>query len=185
MIYSASSIWSEYKFNEPFHFAKYQLIFFLVSLFIMFIISKINYKFYYKYINIILFIAFLLLILVLIPGIGTIRNGSRSWFSIGPISMQPSEFAKISLIIFLAKYLSKNQIIINDIKKGLLPVLIIILIFFGLIILEPDMGTAMVSMLTLILIIFTSGVKISFFTSMGLLGLIGLTVLIIIAPYRV
>ena len=185
MIYSASSIWAEYKFNDSFHFAKYQLIFFLISLIFMYIISKINYMFYYKYINIILLIAFILLIIVLIPGIGTIRNGSRSWFSLGPISMQPSEFAKISLIIFLSKYLSKNQKVINDIKKGLLPVLSIILIFFALIILEPDMGSAMVIIITLILIIFTSGVKLSFFTSIGIIGLIGLTILIIIAPYRI
>lgn len=52
---------------------------------------------------------FLLLILVLIPGIGSIRNGSRSWFGIGGLGIQPSEFAKLGLIIFTAKYLASNQ----------------------------------------------------------------------------
>ena len=75
----------------------------------MIIISKIDYKLYYKYSNIILLITFILLILVLIPGIGSIRNGSRSWFGIGPLGIQPSEAAKISLIIFTSKYLSKSN----------------------------------------------------------------------------
>ena len=82
MIYSASSIWSEYKFNDSFHYLKYQLIFFLAGVFIMLIVSKIDYKIYYEKANTILLICVILLILVLIPGIGSVRNGSRSWFGI-------------------------------------------------------------------------------------------------------
>ena len=109
MIYSSSSIWANYKFNDSFHYIKYQSFFFILGLFIMIFISKINYKFYYKNSNIILLISFILLVLVLIPGIGSIRNGSRSWFGIGSLGIQPSEAAKISLIIFTSKYLSKGN----------------------------------------------------------------------------
>ena len=94
MIYSASSIWAEYKFNDSFHYLKYQLIFFLVGLIIMYIVSKIDYKVYYEKANIIILVCIILLIAVLIPGIGNIRNGSRSWFGIGPLGIQPSEAAK-------------------------------------------------------------------------------------------
>ena len=66
----------------------------------MLFLSKINYQLYYKFANKLLLIAIILLILVLIPGIGVIRNGSRSWFGIGGFGIQPSEFAKLSLIIF-------------------------------------------------------------------------------------
>ena len=184
MIYSASSIWAEYKFNDSFHYAKLQIIFFLISLIVMKIVSKINYSFYYKKANLILLICFILLILVLIPGIGQVRNGSRSWFAIGGIGLQPSEFAKIGLIIFLSKYLAKNQKELSNIKKGLLPVFIVILTFAALIILEPDFGSAMVIMLTLMIIIFSSGVKLSFFVNLGLLGTGAITGLIIMAPYR-
>lgn len=184
MIYSASSIWAEYKFNDSFHFVKLQFIFLALSIILVLIISKIDFNIYKKYANLILLGCLILLILVLIPGIGKVRNGSRSWFAIGPIGMQPSEFAKVGLIIFLAKYLSRNQRSINDIKRSILPILLVIFLFFGLIMLEPDFGSGMVIVLTLMIIIFASGTKLSFFAGLGILGLLGVAGLIIIAPYR-
>ena len=125
-----------------------------------------------------------MLILVLIPGIGTVRNGSRSWFGFGGFGIQPSEFSKLALIIFVSKYLSNNKKELRDIKKGVMPILMIIGLFFLLILLEPDFGTGMVIVLTLVSLIFVSGVKISFFVKIGLLGLMGIVALIIVAPYR-
>ena len=151
----------------------------------MLVLSKIDYRVYKKKANLILLVCFLLLGLVLIPGIGSIRNGSRSWFGISSFGIQPSEFAKIGLIIYVSKYLSSNSKIIKDIKKGLLPLLIVIILFFILIMLEPDFGTAMVILLTLTILIFISGVKLSFFIKIGILGLIGIVFLIMIAPYRI
>ena len=184
MIYSASSIWAEYKYNDPFKFVKAQSIFFIIGLLFIFILSKFNIDILYKKANLILLICFILLVLVLIPGIGTIRNGSRSWFGIGSLGIQPSEFAKIGLIIFVAKYLANNQKNVKDIKKGVLPILLVIGVFFALIMLEPDFGTAMVIVLTLIVMIFISGVKLSFFIKIGILELLGIVGLIIVAPYR-
>lgn len=184
MIYSASSIWAEYKFNDPYKFVKAQSIFFLLGLFLIYLINKIDINFIKKKSNLLLFGCFILLILVLIPGIGTVRNGSRSWFGIGGFGIQPSEFSKLGLIIFTSKYLSNNKKDMKYIKRGVLPILLVIGIFFLLIMLEPDFGSAMVIVLTLLVIIFTSGVKISFFTYTGLIGLLGIIILIVIAPYR-
>ncbi len=185
MIYSASSIWAEYKYQDPFKFVKAQSAFFLLGLLCIFIISKLDINILYKKANLILLICFILLVLVLIPGIGSIRNGSRSWFGIGSLGIQPSEFAKLGLIIYVAKYLANNRKIIKDVKKGVLPILLVIGVFFVLIMLEPDFGTAMVIVLTLVVMIFISGVKLSFFIKVGLLGLLGIVGLIIIAPYRI
>ena len=77
----------------------------VIGIFLMLIVSKIDYKKYFKYSNKILLICVILLMLVLVPGIGTVRNGSRSWFGIGSFGVQPSEFAKLGLIIFTSKYL--------------------------------------------------------------------------------
>ena len=184
MIYSASSIWAEYKYQDPFKFVKAQSAFFLLGLLCIFIISKLDINILYKKANLILLICFILLVLVLIPGIGSIRNGSRSWSGIGSLGIQPSEFAKLGLIIYVAKYLANNRKIIKDVKKGVLPILLVIGVFFVLIMLEPDFGTAMVIVLTLVVMIFISGVKLSFFIKVGLLGLLGIVGLIIIAPYR-
>ena len=74
MIYSASYVWAEYKFNDPFKFVKHQALFFGIGITLLYFISKISYKIYYEKANILLIVAIILLILVIIPGIGTVRN---------------------------------------------------------------------------------------------------------------
>lgn len=184
MITSSSYIWASYKFNDPYKYMKSQLIFLIAGIIIMIIISKINYQIYYKYSNKIFLSVFVLLILVLIPGIGTVRNGSRSWFGIGSLGIQPSEFMKIALIIFISKYLVKNRKIINNMKKGLIPILFIILLVFGIIMLQPDFGTGMILIMISFGLLFIGNVDIKFFIGLGILGMAGITGLIIIAPYR-
>lgn len=184
MIYSASSIWAEYKFSDSFHYLKYQLLFFIVGLVLMFIVSKIDYRLYYKKANTILICCFILLILVLIPGIGSVRNGSRSWFGIASFGIQPSEAAKLGLIIFTSKYLSKSNKFLKSYKEGVFPILGITFLFFGLIMLEPDLGTGVILVVAITALLFISGVNMKFFYGLGLLGVIGLVALIFIAPYR-
>ena len=184
MIYSASSIWAEFKYQDAFKYVKQQFLFFIIGLFVMYICSKISLSYLHKKANFILIGCLILLVLVLIPGLGSIRNGSRSWFGIGGFGIQPSEFAKLGLIIFTSKYLARNKRSMNDVKKGAIPIFIVIGIFFVLIMLEPDFGTAMVMVLTLNALIFASGLKITFFDKVGVLGLAGISFLIIAAPYR-
>lgn len=184
MIYSSSSIWADYKFNDSFHYVKYQGIFFIIGLFLMITISKVDYRLYYKYSNTILLVSFILLILVLIPGIGSVRNGSRSWFGIGSLGIQPSEAAKMSLIIFASKYLSLSDRYIKNFFKGVLPILMVVLVFFGLIMLQPDLGTGTIIFMSIIAILFISGVSMKFFIGGGVIGVIGVVILILIAPYR-
>ena len=184
MIYSTSSIWAEYKFNDSFHYLKYQSIFFLISTFIMLFISKIDYKLYYKHSNKILIGCIILLILVLIPGIGKIRNGSRSWFGIGPLGIQPSEFAKLGLIIFTSKYLSNNSGYTKNSKNKILPILAVTLFVFGLIMLQPDLGTGVILVMSIISLLFIAGINLKFFFISGIIGIVGVIILILIAPYR-
>ena len=184
MIYSASYIWANYKFNNPFKYVINQGIFSIIGIILLFIISKIDYKLYYKKSNIILLSCIVLLILVLIPGIGVVRNGSRSWFQIASFGIQPSEFTKIALIIFTSKYLEKSNKFLKDYKKGVFPILFILLLLFGLIMLEPDFGTGMIIVITIIAMLFISGVNMKFFIYLGIIGVIGIIGLIIIAPYR-
>ncbi len=184
MIYSASSIWANYKFNDSFHYIKYQSIFFLIGFLLMYIVSKINYKIYYEKANLIILICLILLILVIIPGIGSVRNGSRSWFGIGSLGIQPSEAAKLGLIIFTSKYLSNSDKFVKNYVKGIFPILGITLLFFALIMLQPDLGTGVILVMAIISLLFIAGVDIKFFMAGGILGLVGVVILIIIAPYR-
>ncbi len=184
MIYSSSMVWAEYKFGDAFKYLKAQGIFLIIGIILMNFISKISYKHYLNKANVIILICFVLLILVLIPGIGTIRNGSRSWFGIGSLGIQPSEFAKLGLILFTAKYLSKNQKKIKNIKKGVIPIISMTILFFGIIMLQPDFGTGVILVMSIIGLLFIAGVKFSFFTKIGILGILGAIGLILAAPYR-
>lgn len=181
MITSASYIWAEYKYNDPFKFTKNQALFFIIGIVMMIYISKINFNIYYKKSNIILLICVSLLILVLIPGIGTVRNGSRSWFGIGSFGIQPSEFTKLALIIFTSKYLEKNE---RCIKTSALPILGITIAIFGLIMLQPDFGTGTIIVMSIVGLLFVGGVKMSFFIKIACIGLVGIVGLILMAPYR-
>lgn len=182
MIYSSSSIWASYKFNDEYKYLKSQTFFLILGYIIIYVISRVNVSLYKKYSNHIFIICTTLLILVLIPGIGTIRNGSRSWFGIGGFGIQPSEAAKLGLIIFTAKYLAKNKI--KSIKTSVLPILMVVLFIFGLIMLQPDFGTGVIIVVSIISLLFVSGVNMSFFIKLGIMGLLGIVGLIIIAPYR-
>ena len=184
MIYSSSYIWAGYKYNDPYKYLKNQGLFFIIGIFLMIIVSNIDYKKYYKFSNKLLLFCIILLILVLIPGIGTVRNGSRSWFGIGSFGIQPSEFTKLALIIFTSKYLSNNENSMKNFKKGVFPILGLTLIIFGIIMLQPDFGTGTILVMTIIGILFVAGLNIKIFIRFGLFGVIGVIGLIIIAPYR-
>jgi len=184
MIYSASFIWAEYKFDNPFKYVINQGIFSIVGICLLFVIANINHDFYKKKANLILLVCIILLVLVLIPGLGVVRNGSRSWFGIGSFGIQPSEFSKIGLIIFTSKYLARSNKFLKDYKNGVFPILFILFLVFGLIMLEPDFGTGMIIVLTIIAMLFVAGVNMKFFLGLGLIGVFGIIGLIIIAPYR-
>lgn len=184
MIYSSSYIWAEYKYNDPYKYLKNQTLFFGIGIVLMIIVSKIDYRKYFHYSNKILLTCVTLLILVLIPGVGTVRNGSRSWFGIGSFGIQPSEFAKLGLIIFTSKYLSNNPNSMKDLKRGVLPILLITLSIFGVIMLQPDFGTGTILVMTIIGLLFVAGLDVKIFLKFGVIGVIGVAALILIAPYR-
>ena len=183
-IYSSSYVWATYKFHNKYHYLIYQTIFVIFGFIVLKIIQKIDISFLKKNINKFLLIGIVLLILVVIPGIGVVRNGSRSWFSLGPFSFQPSEIIKIILFIYTAKYLEKYHYKINKIKDTLLPLLIMLGTVILLVMLEPDFGSSMIIILSVLSMIFISGLKYKFFSYIGIIGLILITIIIIFAPYR-
>ncbi|KAB2337418.1 stage V sporulation protein E [Cytobacillus depressus] len=185
MVYSASAIWADYKFNDSFFFAKRQLLFAVVGIIAMIFIMNVDYWTWRSSAKIIVIICFVLLLLVLIPGIGNVRNGSRSWIGVGAFSIQPSEFMKLAMIAFLAKFLSDRQKLITSFTKGLVPALGIVFLAFGLIMLQPDLGTGTVMVGTCLVMIFIAGGRISHFIGLGLLGLTGFVALVLSAPYRI
>ena len=185
MVYSASAIWAAYKFEDSFFFVKRQLLFAGAGVAAMFLVMNIDYLIWKTWSKVLLIVCFVLLVAVLIPGIGMERNGSRSWIGVGAFSIQPSEFTKLAMIAFLAKFLSENQKYITTIKKGLGPSLGLVFLAFGMIMLQPDLGTGTVMVGTCVVMIFVAGAKVMHFVWLGLMGLGGFVLLVISAPYRI
>ena len=183
MVYSASMIWAEAKNGSSYYYLIRQLIFFLVGLILFILVSKIDTKIYEKYKNLIMLISVILLIIVLIPGIGIVRGGARSWIGLGELSFQPSEFVKLALIIFVANYLSKNKDSMKSLSS-LISILIVVLVVFGLIMLEPDFGTGFILFLTIIAMILLSGIKKRYIFISFILGVAAMIILVLSAPYR-
>ena len=183
MIYSSSYIWADYKFGDSLKYVKQQAIFIILGFAFLSIIIKLNSDFFYKYSKIFLILGFILLILVLIPGIGVIRNGSRSWFGIGSFGIQPSEAMKLAIIIFTAKYLSDHRKAYKSFKN-IIPVLLIMALSFLLIMLQPDFGTGVILVMSVIALLFIAGVNMKYFYIFAVTGVIGAVILILIAPYR-
>ncbi|MEW9501392.1 stage V sporulation protein E [Jeotgalibacillus marinus] len=184
MIDSASSVWALDRFEDQHFFSKRQAVFAVLGIFSMLFLSRIDYWRWKKYAWPIFAGGIVLLILVLIPGVGLVRNGSQSWLGVGSLSLQPSEFAKIGVLLLLAKYLDKNQQNISQFRKGIAPLLGLLLLPFGIIMLQPDLGTGTVILGTGLSLFFLAGAPYRFFVGLFFLGVAGFTGLIISAPYR-
>ena len=109
----------------------------------------------------IMVVALLGLLAVLIPGIGVERNGARRWLELGPLTFQPSEFAKLAIIIYIAAWLAGRSENINKFSLGFVPFVLMISVVGGLVIVEPDMGTAVIIVLTTSTLFFVGGAPLS------------------------
>lgn len=185
MVYSASAVLAYRELGDWYYYAKRQMLFALLGIFAMYITMSIDYWIWKKWAKLGLIVTFTLLILVLIPGVGLTRGGATSWLGIGSFSIQPSEFVKLAIIIYLAKMFSEKQADITSFKKGLLPPLGIMGLAFALIMLQPDLGTGTVLAATVILMIYTAGARIAHLVGLMLVGVAGFTALVLAAPYRI
>jgi len=185
MVYSASHVWASYKYDDSFFFVKRQLLFAGIGMIMMMFISFIPYDVWRKYVHVILFSCFFLLLLVLVPGIGIVRGGAQSWIGIGAFSIQPSEFMKLGLILFLAHYLTVNHRQITSLGRGFIWPISLIFFVFALIMLQPDFGTGVVLVVTTVLMLFISGTRLTYFIYIAIVGMVGFTLLILSAPYRI
>lgn len=185
MVYSSSAILAYHEMGDYAYYAKRQLIFAALGIIAMFAMMNVDYWVFRKWAKTILLVCFALLGLVLIPGVGLVRGGAQSWLGIGAFSIQPSEFMKLALVIFIAMWLSQNQQKIAFFFKGLLPILALAGAAFGLIMLQPDLGTGTVLMGTVMVMIFAAGARISHLFGLAMAGVAGFAALVLAAPYRI
>jgi cell division protein FtsW len=157
MIYSASAVYALNEFGDSFYFLKRQIAWAIIGFAALFVFQNIDYHVYTKFTKIMLIISFLFLILLLVPGIGHGTKGSVRWFRLGAFTIQPAEFIKVFMVIYLVKVFSseKNEKL-SRILQLLVPMAVIFAIFI-LIMLQPDFGTAIDLLVVSGLILFIFG----------------------------
>ena len=137
-----------------------------------------------KYIAYLFMIGVLLLILVLVPGIGHEVNGSQRWISLYVVNIQPSEYMKLFMVLYAADYVNRKAADLNSLRKGFLPITVLLSIVGSLLLLEPDFGAFFVVSALAMSILFLGGASLKIF--IGLIGILalGLYELIIRSDYR-
>ncbi|MBP1933957.1 stage V sporulation protein E [Ammoniphilus resinae] len=182
MVYSSSAVIAT-GLGDSFYFTKRQLLFAGVGLFLMFLTMNIHYSFWQRWAWVGLWSCSGLLLLVLL--LGKEVNGAKSWFGFAGFGIQPAEFVKMALILFLANWFAKHQQEVTSFRKGLLPPLSITFLMLGFILLQPDLGTAAIVMGTVLLLLFVAGCRLIHVGGLIAGCLLGVVVLTVIAPYRV
>lgn len=181
MVYSASMVSAVVDGLDSTYYLNRQLMWFVLGLIGFIFTSVFPYKKYQKFIKVIILFCILLLLGVTFFG-EEANRATRSLVLFGGVRIQPSEFVKLGLILYLASAYSKKQAYINDFFKGVLPPLVLTIIILGLIILQPDIGTAAIILLIASTIIFSSGI---YLRHLFLLISIGVVFLIIVIPQMV
>lgn len=185
MVTSASIGIAERNLGKPFYYTVHQSIYALLGITGAIVVYTLPMKIWFRLSMPILLVCILSLVVVLIPGVGKEVNGSVRWINLGFGSIQFSEFVKLGIIIYFSSYIVRYQTeLIHNVSTFIRPI-ILIAIICGLLILQPDFGTAVVILSTVFVLLFLAGVPLwQFFILMLLAGSV-LTVIAVAAPYRI
>lgn len=184
MIYSSSGIYALEVMRNSSHFLIRHLMFLVIGSVCMFTVMLMDYRILQKWAKPIMLVVIILLVLVLIPGIGKVSSGARRWFNLGPINFQPSEMAKVVLIIFMADYLSRKQHCIRSLRRGFLPAMMVMGLLCILIMKQPDMGNTVLVFSITMSMLFVAGARIRHLVSVFLPAIPLAVFLVLIEPYR-
>ncbi|AMW98341.1 putative lipid II flippase FtsW [Rummeliibacillus sp. G93] len=180
-VYSAGSYWGKIHYGQTAPFLVKQLIYLAIALTVFYACGRYKGLQLEKTWTLFYWLSLLLLVAVLIPGIGVVRNGSQSWIALGPLSLQPSELTKIATIIKLSFILSKQKATASKIHwKHFLYLFLPV----ALIMVQPDFGSAFILIVSVFLLFFIAGYPFRFYVFLIIAGVAGLVGLILSAPYR-
>ena len=186
MVYSASISIAETSRGDGYaaYFLVRQGIYLLIGLFIGLIAFQIPMRLWQKYSLYPFLIGMTLLVLVLIPGIGNEVNGSRRWLSLFVVNLQPSEFMKLFIVMYVASYTIKRAAYLDHFRRGFLPIFMIMVMLGILLLKEPDLGAFVVITVIVMAILFLGGMNLKIFG--GIIGVLLVSVLALIwlEPYR-
>lgn len=182
MVYSASAVMTEQRFDDGWLFLRKQSIHALAGMIAMAVGMTVDYRWYRRWAYPILLGSMGLLGVVLVAG--ATRNEAQRWISVGGFSFQPSEVMKIALIIYTAYSVEKKAIKIKKFSIGVLPHLVVLGLVAGLLLLQPDFGTTVMCAVLMFSLLFVAGARTGYIAMIGLIGAGAASLLILSSPYR-
>ncbi|MHB8926951.1 MAG: stage V sporulation protein E [Bacillota bacterium] len=184
MVFSASSVKAEMQFKDAMYFLKRQLGWAVLGLISMLFLMNLDYWHLRRYATPIVVFSFLLLVIVLIPGIGREINGARRWVGYGAYAIQPSEMAKLTIVIYLAHLLTRQGGRVQEFWRGVIPVLAVLGAAGILIMGEPDLGTSVALAGTVFMMLFVAGARPTHLAGLAFSAVPVLAAAIFSADYR-
>lgn len=185
MVYSASFVVAHNEFGDDLYFLTRQLAAIGLGGLGMLVAARTDYR-RLRGVSLLAMLACIaLLLLVLAPGLGKSSYGSVRWLKLGPVQLQPSELAKLGVVLYLADWLARRRPILRQFSNGSLPFVVIVTIVAGLVELQPDLGTAFVIVAAAACIFFVAGANLLHVGVFGSLGaLVGIGLISRLASYR-
>jgi cell division protein FtsW len=184
MVASSSVMVSTKFFHQPFHFLLRQMAYLSVGLVLAAVLMRVDTAFWEKISAPLLIVCLIMLVLVLIPGVGRLVNGSRRWLAFGPIGIQVSEIAKLTLILYVSGYLVRQQQSITQSVFGFIKPMMVLGLVAMLLLAEPDFGATVVITGTIMAMLFLTGVKLRYYLGLMIAVAASLVFLAVSQPYR-
>ena len=184
MVLSASSVSAFAEYGDSFIFVQRQAAYAVVGLLGCYLTSRMRYDAWKRLAGPFLVVTFAMLVLVLIPAHGIEAYGSSRWFRFGPVTVQPSELAKLALVVFGAATLARKWKRLDDVRELALPLLPVCVVLCGLVMMQPDLGTTVILATTMFFLTFAAGVRLRYLTLAGVVGALVGAGLIMSADYR-
>jgi cell division protein FtsW len=184
MVLSTSYLHSQERYGDGTYFFRKQLVAMGAGMIALVTCAIVPSALYRRFAYPLLAVSFIILIMVLIPGIGVARGGARRWIPFPGFAFQPSELAKLSIVVYLAHSMAKKEELIRTFSVGVLPHLMVGGVFAGLLLLEPDFGTALILTMLLYFMLFVGGVRVSHLLATALMALPVLAYVMMTAEYR-
>ena len=184
MIYSSSGIYAMQEMGDKTYFLSRHLLFLCIGLLASFSVMAWDYRDLQAMAKPLMLVAITLLICVLIPGIGKASFGARRWFKIGPFNFQPTEFAKVVVLIYVADFLARKQNKIRNFIEGFLPLIAVLGLLCALVVKQPDLGNSVLIAVIILTMMFAAGAKVLHIVLLGLLASPALYFLIVKVTYR-
>jgi cell division protein FtsW len=183
MVYSASALVALERFQQPYLFVTKQVMWALLGTAVLSIVMRVDYRVYRNDTVVWSLVAVVGVLLVAVLFSPTV-NGAKRWFAIGGFGIQPSELAKVAAIVFTAVTLERRMHRINDLRYALLPIALIVGALVALILVEPDLGTAVSLVAVVAIMVFAAGISYRYLCGAVLLSLPALYVILMSADYR-